>query len=66
MLVPMRGRGRPRAKEPRSSVTAWVLAKHHDALIHLASERSMSVSAVLRSLITTAVKKDKPKRSDTI
>lgn len=59
-MLTTRRRGRPRAREPRSSVSAWILARHHDVLVHLANERSMSVSAVVRSLITKAVAEKPP------
>ena len=47
VLTPNR-RGRPRAEEPRSSVTCVVTARQHDALIREAHARRVSVSALIR------------------
>lgn len=51
-----RPRGRPRVEEPRSTVSTWVWARHHDALIKLAQKREMSVSALVREILDQAVK----------
>lgn len=49
--VMVRKRGRPRAQEPRSSVSTWLPARHHDRLIRLANRRGESVSATVREVI---------------
>lgn len=50
-----RRRGRPRVEEPRSSVSTWVWARHHDALIKMAQQREISVSALVREILGKAV-----------
>lgn len=52
-----RRRGRPRVEEPRASVSTWMRAKDHDFLVRLADERSISVSAVVRQIVTSAIRK---------
>jgi hypothetical protein len=47
--------GRPKAIEPRSSVSTWIAAKHHDELVQIAERQGVSVSAVVRYAIMTAV-----------
>jgi hypothetical protein len=49
-----RGRGRPRGsrvREPRSSVSTWLPARHHDRLIRMANRRGASVSATVRDVL---------------
>lgn len=43
--------GRPKTAEPGSSVSTWLKPNEHDALIRLARQREVSVSAVARALI---------------
>lgn len=52
LIAPPRRGGRPRVTEPRSTVCTWVPAKTHDRLITLAKQRGVSVSAVVRALVT--------------
>lgn len=49
--VRVKKRGRPRVREPRSSVSTWIPARHHDRLIRLANRRGESVSATVRQVI---------------
>lgn len=50
--VPVRrGRGRPPAAEPRTSVSTWLPASYHDRLIRVARQQDVSVSAVVRQLL---------------
>lgn len=46
-----RGRGRPRAAEPRIAVTAWVPVSVADQLVHTALKHDVSVSAVMGTLL---------------
>lgn len=46
-----RGPGRPRACEPRSTVSVWLPASAHDRLIELAKRHEMSISATIRQLL---------------
>lgn len=50
-----RSPGRPRAKEPRTSVSAWIPASEHDKLIALANEKEMSLSAFVRKVLREKV-----------
>jgi predicted HicB family RNase H-like nuclease len=47
--------GRPRAKEPRTSVSAWIPASEHDRLIELAKAKEMSLSAFVRKVLRDKV-----------
>lgn len=51
--------GRPKAPEPRSSVSTWIPASRHDQLVRLAKQRGVSVSAVVRGLIAGSLSKPK-------
>lgn len=44
--------GRPHVREPGSSVTTWLPQTDHDHLIQLAQRHDLSVSALMRQLIT--------------
>jgi hypothetical protein len=44
-------RGRPRNREPSSTVSTWLPAGAHDKLIQLAQEQETSISALVRSLL---------------
>lgn len=46
-----RPRGRPKADEPKSTVSTWLPTHEHDKLIRLANERDTSVSALVRELL---------------
>lgn len=46
-----RRRGRPPAQEQSTGLTTWVPNRFHDQLIKLANERSMSVSALVKTLL---------------
>lgn len=48
-------RGRPRACKQYSTVTAHVPADLHDALIQLAGRKEMSVSSVVREIVSRAI-----------
>jgi len=50
IVGPNRG-GRPRADEPRATVSTWMPASAHDRLIQLAKEHEVSVSALVKSLL---------------
>lgn len=50
-----RSRGRPRVAEPRSVLSVWVWAKHHDQLIKIAKQQDRSVSSVAGEIITQAL-----------
>jgi len=56
-LVVIAKRGRPRALEPRTSVSTWLTASEADRLIRLANEKEMSVSSLVRLVLTTRLKK---------
>ena len=43
--------GRPRTPEPHGSVTTWLTAAEHDALIQRARQEEKSVSGMIRDLI---------------
>ena len=44
-------RGRPRAEQPGSGVSAWLRADEHDRLIRLASKHELSVSQMIRVIL---------------
>jgi hypothetical protein len=44
--------GRPQNEEPGSRVSTWLPASQHDQLVRMAKQRDVSVSAVVRSLLT--------------
>jgi len=52
VLTAGRRGGRPPAPEPGSRISSWVPAKDHDRLIRLARARGVSVSSVIRGLVT--------------
>jgi hypothetical protein len=54
-------RGRPKSAPPGSTVCAWLPVDDHDRLVRLASESRKSVSAFVRSLIKTSIR-----RADTL
>jgi len=56
----LKRRGRPRVLGSRSSVSTWIPATDHDALIRAAQQRGVSVSAVLRGLIRRQLSPKKP------
>jgi len=41
--------------EPSSRVTTWIPAKYHDALIRVANEKDISVSALVNQVLTKAL-----------
>ena len=41
-------RGRPKADEPSTTVTAWVPTKEYDRLLKLANEKEQSLSKLIR------------------
>jgi hypothetical protein len=50
-------RGRPRVEEPGSSVSTWLPASYHDRLIHMANQREVKVSALVRTLLIMRLEK---------
>ena len=52
LLVVGGKRGRPRAKEPGSSVSTWIPVSHHDQLVKLANAKEMTVSAFVKDLLS--------------
>jgi len=48
--------GRPRAPEPRSSVSTSIAAPDHDRLIAAAQARGLSVSAFIRRTLLSALR----------
>jgi predicted HicB family RNase H-like nuclease len=44
--------GRPRADEPRTSVSSWIPARDHDRLIRLANQREVSVSTLVSQMLS--------------
>lgn len=56
IMNPQRGRGRPPAEMPGSSITAWVPVDLHDKLIAMAGKNGESVSATIRTLLTLKLK----------
>ena len=51
-LAPGRRPGRPRADVPRAAVTTWLPATDHDRLIRIANRRGVSVSELVRGILT--------------
>jgi len=49
-------RGRPRAEEQGTSVSAWVRPSEYDRLVKEANRRETSVSALVRSLLITKLR----------
>ena len=47
--------GRPRAPEPGSTVSTWIPVSDHDALVKLANQRDMTVSAFVRIVLLKEV-----------
>ena len=54
-VIGPRRRGRPMSAEPSSRVTTWIPAKYHDALIRVANEKDISVSALVNQVLTKAL-----------
>ena len=52
---PFGKRGRPRVAEPGSSVSTWLRQADHDQLIRLAQRHDLSVSALVRQLVTRRI-----------
>lgn len=50
-----RPRGRPPAQQPGSSLSTWVPVSLHDRLIEVASQREMSISALVREALVITV-----------
>lgn len=45
---PPPARGRPKADEPGTSITAWVPTSEYDRLVKLANEQEQSLSSLVR------------------
>jgi len=52
-----RKRGRPRAQEQGSSVSAWVPQTYHDRLVKLADKHDVSVSSLVKTLLVLQLRK---------
>lgn len=52
-----KGRGRPRAEEPCTSLSTWVPERTHDRLITMANQRNMSVSKFVCLILTKQIHK---------
>lgn len=55
LVVTPRRRGRPRLAEPGGSVSVWLPARVHDALIRLAEKQDVSVSSFAGRVLTGAI-----------
>ena len=51
---PPHGRGRPKAEEPGTSITAWIPASEYDRLAKLANDRNESLSTLVRQWLAKA------------
>lgn len=51
-------RGRPRAKEDRSTVSSWILERHHKQLAEVARKSEMSLSAHVRKVLVLSLMVD--------
>jgi hypothetical protein len=59
--MPMtRKRGRPRAREPRSSVSTWITQREHDRLCRIAIRRGVSVSSLVRRVLVLGLSSTLP------
>lgn len=55
VVLDKRRGGRPRAEEPGSRVSVWLPASTHDRLIKLANQKDVSVSSLVRTLLTLKI-----------
>jgi hypothetical protein len=55
IFSPQKRRGRPRANEPRASLSTWLPVSHYDEIVKQANAREMSVSQFVRVVLTRAV-----------
>ena len=51
-------RGRPRAVEPGSTLSAWVSVSEHDRLVKVAAKRGETLSATIRDMLRTKGRDD--------
>ena len=49
-------RGRPKAEDPKTTLSTWVKATHYDQIVRMANEQEKSVSALVRDLLTLRLK----------
>jgi hypothetical protein len=49
-------RGRPKKLEPCSGVTTWLPVHVHDKLVALSHQSGRSVSAIVRAVVSAAIK----------
>lgn len=56
MIVDRRKRGRPRAEEPRSTISTWLPASDHDQIVKMANQREMSVSEFVGSVLKREIR----------
>jgi hypothetical protein len=54
-------RGRPRADEAKSSVSAWIPTEHHDELVKLATHNGISVSQFVGRLVAGYIRQRSPR-----
>lgn len=53
---PPRGRGRPRAEEPHTSLSVWMKSRDYDRIVKLAQQQEKSLSAAARDLLIVRLK----------
>lgn len=58
VVGPRRGRGRPRATEPRASICAWVPASFYDRLARRAAHDDKSISSLVRDTLMQQITND--------
>ena len=51
LYVVSRGRGRPPAEEPSTSLSTWIPTQHYDRLAKHANRQGVSMSALVRDMI---------------
>ena len=44
-------RGRPKADQPRTTLSTWIETKEYDQLVKLANRREQSLSSLVRDLL---------------
>lgn len=56
MILDRRKRGRPRADEPRSTVSTWLPASDHDLIVKMANQREMSISEFVGDVLRREIR----------
>lgn len=54
LVILDRRRGRPRADEPKTSISAWIPTQEYDRLVRTAQQQEKSLSALVRDLLAMA------------